>query len=105
MYLGIIYACYFYQGQKLGNVATESRVKLNIQPCMNFLVIAIKKPCKKFGTPCLSIMCGSMSPYEICATTKAKQKNLTKSNKGQKAKVDCGRLYYDILMNKSKDGE
>ena len=46
-----------------------------------------------------------ISPCESCTYRKAKQKNVTKSNVSEKAKVDHGQIYLDILTSISKMGE
>ena len=43
-----------------------------------------------------TIVRGKLKPCKHCAKSKAKQKNICKESKSQKAEVQCGRVYLDL---------
>ena len=91
---GVIYACYFHLGHKLGVIATESRTKMSILCMYKHLGHCKKEMTRKVAKHlCRIVKQCSMSPCESCSKTKAREKISTKSSNRKKAKVNCGNFF------------
>ena len=93
---GAIYACYFCWGHTLGAIATKTGKEKIIKNTHKLILCWGKETTRRIAK-CLgwSIQHCLMSSCEICANTKAKQKNVTISNGCDEIKVNSGRIYSD----------
>ena len=84
---GLIFACKFIQTGKLSLASMADGTKMSIDTVHSLLghlhEDASQKVAQYLGW---EISCGSMKPCEHCAKAKAKQKNVVKESKAEKAK-------------------